>query len=58
MTRKRFRLADSVTDAEASLIFNNTAHKVIKDVFKHARFEAITYYHTKVLKQNVKKKDA
>jgi hypothetical protein len=51
-------LADGVTDAEASLIFNNAAHRVIKDAFKHARYQDITYYHTKVPNQKMKTKDA
>jgi hypothetical protein len=38
--------------------FNNAARRVIKDTFKRARLQAITYYHTQVVKQKMKTKDA
>jgi hypothetical protein len=38
-------LADGVSEAEANLVFNNAAWKVIKDAFKHARCISVaTYY--------------
>jgi hypothetical protein len=40
------------------VIFNNVAHRVIKDAFKHSWYQDITYYHTKVLNQKMKTKDA
>jgi hypothetical protein len=49
-------LSDGVTDAEVSPVFNNAARRVIKDVFKHAQCQT-TYYHTQVLKQQMKTKD-
>jgi hypothetical protein len=37
-----FRLADGVSEDEASLVFNNAAWKVIKNAFKHARCISVT----------------
>jgi hypothetical protein len=34
---EHYRLAEGVSEDKASLIFNNAAHKVIKDAFKHTR---------------------
>jgi hypothetical protein len=40
-----FCFADGVSKAEASLVFNNAARKVIKNAFKHVRCISIaTYY--------------
>jgi hypothetical protein len=39
-------------------VLNNVARRIIKDAFKHARCQSITYYHTQVLKQEMKNKDA
>jgi hypothetical protein len=33
------------------VVFHNSAQKVVKDAFKHARFQSIAYYHRNVLKQ-------
>jgi hypothetical protein len=42
---EHFHLADGVSKAEASPVFNNAAQKVIKDTFKHARCISVaTYY--------------
>jgi hypothetical protein len=46
-------LEDSVEQHLVSLVFHNTTWKVIKDVFKHARLQSITYYYTLVLKQDM-----
>jgi hypothetical protein len=35
----------------ASVVFNNSARKVVKDAIKHAGFQSIAYYHKNVLKQ-------
>jgi hypothetical protein len=43
-------LADGVSEAEASSVFNNVAWKVIKDAFKHAHYISIATYYTQVLK--------
>jgi hypothetical protein len=51
-------LTDSVTDVEASLIFNNVTCRVIKDAFKHVWWQAITYYHTQMVKQKMNTKYA
>jgi SpoVK/Ycf46/Vps4 family AAA+-type ATPase len=40
------------------LVFHNAARKVIKNGFKHAHLESITYYYTQVLKQGMDTKDA
>jgi len=51
-------LDDDVTEEAASFVFNNAARKVIKDAFKHAQCQSITYYYTQVLKQPMTTKQA
>jgi hypothetical protein len=34
--QEHYRLADSISEDKANLIFNNATQKVIKDAFKHA----------------------
>jgi hypothetical protein len=46
--QEHFRLADGVSEAEPSLVFNNVAQKVIKDIFKHARCISVAIYYTQV----------
>jgi hypothetical protein len=46
--QEHYRLADSVSEDEANLVFNNVARKVIKDVFKHARCIFVASYYTQV----------
>jgi hypothetical protein len=41
-------LADRVSKDEASLVFNNVARKVIKDVLKHTRCISVATYYTQV----------
>jgi hypothetical protein len=52
--QEHFHLADGVSEAEASSVFNNVAWKVIKDAFKHACCISIATYYTWVLKQQMK----
>jgi hypothetical protein len=33
------------------VVFHNSAQKVVKDAFKHTRFQSIAYYHRNILKQ-------
>jgi hypothetical protein len=56
--QEHFSLEETVTKEEASFVFHNAAHKVIKGAFKHARLQSITYFNTQVLKQPMKTKDA
>jgi hypothetical protein len=44
-------LPEGVSEQLATLVFNNSAWKVVKDDFKHARFQTIAYYHRNILKQ-------
>jgi hypothetical protein len=46
--QEHFRLADRVSEVEASLVFNIVASKVIKDAFKHARCISVATYYTQV----------
>jgi hypothetical protein len=39
-------LADGVSEDEANLVFNNAAHKVIKDAFKDAYYISVASYYT------------
>jgi hypothetical protein len=43
-----YRLAEGISEDEVSLTFNNAAHKVIKDSFKHARCISVGSYNTQV----------
>jgi hypothetical protein len=44
--KEHYRLTDRVSVAEASLVFNNVACKVIKDAFKHAHCISVATYYT------------
>jgi hypothetical protein len=44
--QEHYRLADRVSEDQASLIFNNIACKVIKDAFKHTCCIFVTTYYT------------
>jgi hypothetical protein len=44
-------LPEGVSEQVASVVFHNSAQKVVKDAIKHARFQSIAYYHKNVLKQ-------
>jgi hypothetical protein len=44
-------LPEGVSDQVASVVFYNSARKVVKDAIKHARFQSIAYYHRNVLNQ-------
>jgi hypothetical protein len=46
--QEHYRLADSVSEDEANLIFNNIAWKVIKDAFKNDRCISVASYYTQV----------
>jgi hypothetical protein len=43
-----FCLADGVSEAEAILVFNNVAHKMIKDAFKLAHCISVDTYYMQV----------
>jgi hypothetical protein len=45
-----YHFAEHVSEDDASLVFNNSAQKVIKDAIKHARYQSITYYMHKLKK--------
>jgi hypothetical protein len=42
-------LPKGVSELVASVIFHNSAQKVVKDAIKHARFQSIAYYHRNML---------
>jgi hypothetical protein len=44
-------LHEGVFEQVASVVFHNSARKVVKDTIKHARFQSIAYYHRNVLNQ-------
>jgi hypothetical protein len=46
--KKHYRWANGVSEAEASLVLNNAAHKVVKDAFKHPRCISVATYYTQV----------
>jgi hypothetical protein len=46
--QEHYRLADSISEDKANLVFNNVAQKVIKDAFKHARCISVVSYYTHV----------
>jgi hypothetical protein len=46
--QEHYRLTDGVSEAEASLIFNNVARKVIKDAFKHVCCIFVASYYMQV----------
>jgi endonuclease III-like uncharacterized protein len=43
-------LSEGVFEQVASVVFHNSAWKVVKYAIKHARFHSIAYYHRNVLK--------
>jgi hypothetical protein len=51
-------LTEGVFEQVASVIFHNSAQKVVKDAIKHARFQSIAYYHRNVLKQPINVRQA
>jgi hypothetical protein len=46
--QQHYRLAEGVSEDEARLVFNNAAHKVIKEAFKHAHYISGSSYYTQV----------
>jgi hypothetical protein len=44
-------LPEGVSEQVASMVFHNSAWKVVKDAIKQARFQSIAYYHRNMLKQ-------
>jgi hypothetical protein len=46
--QEHYRLADSVSEDEANLVFNNATYKVIKDAFKHAYCISVASYYTQM----------
>jgi hypothetical protein len=44
--QEHFHLADRVSEAEASSVFNNVAQKVIKHAFKHTCCLSVATYYT------------
>jgi hypothetical protein len=46
-----YHLDEGVFEDDPSVVFNNSAQKVIKDSIKHARYQLITYYYKRKLKQ-------
>jgi hypothetical protein len=53
-----YRLTEGVSEQVASVVFHNSAQKVVKDAIKHARFQSIAYYHRNVLKQPINTRQA
>jgi hypothetical protein len=51
-------LPEGVSEQVASVVFHNSARKVVKDAIKHARFQSIAYYHRNVLKQPMNARQA
>jgi hypothetical protein len=51
-------LPKCVSEQVASVVFHNSARKVVKDAIKHAMFQSIAYYHRNVLKQPMKARQA
>jgi hypothetical protein len=51
-------LPEGVSEQLAIVVFHNSARKVVKDAFKHARFQSIAYYHRNVLKQPMNSRQA
>jgi K+/H+ antiporter YhaU regulatory subunit KhtT len=52
--QENFYLADGVSEAKASTVFNNVAWKLIKDTFKQVHYLSVATYYTQVLKQQMK----
>jgi hypothetical protein len=53
-----YRLPEGVFEQVASVVFHNSARKVVKDAIKHARFQSIAYYHRNMLKQPMNTRQA
>jgi hypothetical protein len=53
-----YRLPEGVSEQVASVVFHNSAQKVVKDAIKHARFQSIAYNHMNVLKQPMNARQA
>jgi hypothetical protein len=51
-------LPEEVSEQLASVVFHNSARKVVKDTFQHTRFQSIAYYHRNVLKQPMNSRQA
>jgi hypothetical protein len=51
-------LPEGVFEQVASVVFHNSARKVVKDAIKHARFQSIAYYHRNMLKQPMNTRQA
>jgi hypothetical protein len=49
---------EGVSEQVASMVFHNSAQKVVKDAIKHTRFQSIAYYHRNMLKQPMNVKQA
>jgi hypothetical protein len=48
-----YHLPEGVFEQVASVVFHNSARKVVQDAIKHTRFQSIAYYHRNVLKQQM-----
>jgi hypothetical protein len=53
-----YRLPEGVSEDDASVVFNNSAQKLIKDAIKHSRYQSITYYYRRKLRQPMNTKIA
>jgi hypothetical protein len=51
-------LPEGVFEQAASVVFHNSAWKVVKDPIKRARFQSIAYYHRNMSKQPTNAKQA
>jgi hypothetical protein len=51
-------LPKGVFEDDASVVFNNSARKVIKDAIKHTSYQSITYYYRRKLRQPMNTKIA
>jgi hypothetical protein len=56
--QKLYRLPEGVSEQVASVVFHNSARKVVKETIKHTRFQSIAYYHRNVLKQPMNTRQA
>jgi hypothetical protein len=45
-----YRLPEGVSEDNTSLVFNNSAQKVVKDAIKHATYQSVTYYYRRELR--------
>jgi hypothetical protein len=51
-------LPEGVSEEVASMVFHNSAQKVVKDAIKHVKFQSIAYYHRNMLKQPMNARQA